>query len=472
MSVEIINLAATQAPRSGRKADAGASSDGASFDAALTLRRAAGAGKNNAEGAAAAGLKPIVSGAPGKDDGESAQPGLRLVTASQLLQLAERLHHGAASGEPAQADTKAAAPGDPTAQADVQAADPRLLVPGSEPRLEQGAQTTVEPLPETASEADIASLVDGLVDDRVARPAAAEQLPAQAAQTAPAQNTLAEHAALSGNAGTAAVAALQQAAPRAAGEATNDKAVPATRGRLHAQGGAALTASRGAAAASEQIARAALDGDAPRAASERETFLLARNMTAPAGTLPEGRAQPGAGEPASFLTALNAHAPSAQTAPGISAAAASAPIFSAPLNAPVGSEAWNQAINQQSLRLSHFGDGSAELTLHPRELGQIQVSLKMGEQAQLHFASPNAQVRAAVEAALPQLRQAFADSGIDLGQASVSDQGSGQSSNPDGQPQSRGRGAWAQPLDDAPLTPLNITTITGRTLDGGIDIFA
>ena len=167
-----------------------------------------------------------------------------------------------------------------------------------------------------------------------------------------------------------------------------------------------------------------------------------------------------------------------QGAAGNSFAASTPPAaLSASVNAPLGSEAWKQAINQQALRLSHVGDGAAELTLYPRELGQLHVSLKMGEHAQLHFASAHADVRAAVEAALPQLRHAFAESGINLGQTSVSDQGTNpNSSNDNGSGRAQGRTTIADTGDvataDTLTAPVAVTTLAGRTLDGGIDIFA
>ena len=66
------------------------------------------------------------------------------------------------------------------------------------------------------------------------------------------------------------------------------------------------------------------------------------------------------------------------------------------------------------------GQQSAELRLHPQELGALQITLKLDDQqAQLHIASAHGQVRAAVEAAMPQLRHALAESGINLGQSSV-----------------------------------------------------
>ncbi|MES1938622.1 flagellar hook-length control protein [Salinisphaera sp. T5B8] len=159
------------------------------------------------------------------------------------------------------------------------------------------------------------------------------------------------------------------------------------------------------------------------------------------------------------------------------ATSAPAATLSANINAPLGSEAWKQAINQQALRLSHVGDGAAELTLYPRELGQLHVSLKMGENAQLHFASAHADVRAAVEAALPQLRQTLADNGINLGQTSVSDQGTNSNaSNGDGSGRAQGGRMPADSTDvasaDTLTAPVAVTTLAGRTLDGGIDIFA
>lgn len=178
------------------------------------------------------------------------------------------------------------------------------------------------------------------------------------------------------------------------------------------------------------------------------------------------------------LKSLPAAAATVQGATSTSFAVSAQPgALAAHVQAPLGSEAWKQAVNQQALRLTHVGDGAAELTLYPRELGQLHVSLKMGEQAQLHFTSAHADVRAAVEAALPQLRHAFAESGINLGQTSVSDQGANpNSSNNNGNGRAQA-GAGAADSGDVATTealtaPVAVTTLAGRTLDGGIDIFA
>lgn len=97
-----------------------------------------------------------------------------------------------------------------------------------------------------------------------------------------------------------------------------------------------------------------------------------------------------------------------------------------PAGLRLASEDWNQAFGQHVLRLARGSQQQAEIVLHPRELGQINIQLAINEQrqAQIHFVSAHAPVREAVEAALPQLRQALAAGGLTLGQASVGDHGS------------------------------------------------
>ncbi|KGA41319.1 flagellar hook-length control protein FliK [Pectobacterium odoriferum] len=93
---------------------------------------------------------------------------------------------------------------------------------------------------------------------------------------------------------------------------------------------------------------------------------------------------------------------------------------SAQLNAPFGSPQWQDALGQQIIMFSRNGQQTAELRLNPQELGALHISLKIDDnQAQIHLASASSQVRSALEAALPHLRNAMAESGINLGQSSV-----------------------------------------------------
>ncbi|SFN63427.1 flagellar hook-length control protein FliK [Izhakiella capsodis] len=93
----------------------------------------------------------------------------------------------------------------------------------------------------------------------------------------------------------------------------------------------------------------------------------------------------------------------------------------AQLSAQLGSQEWQHHLGQQVLMFSRNGQHSAELHLHPEDLGSIQISLQLhNDQANLNMVSSHSQVRAALEVAIPHLRHALAESGISLGQSNVS----------------------------------------------------
>ncbi|MDP3337760.1 MAG: flagellar hook-length control protein FliK, partial [Rhodoferax sp.] len=104
------------------------------------------------------------------------------------------------------------------------------------------------------------------------------------------------------------------------------------------------------------------------------------------------------------------------------AAPAPAAASASPLLAPeVGSSEWGKALGQQVVHLGQAGQQQAELQLNPPGLGPLKVTLSLNDQQlQAMFVSAHASVRAAVEAALPQLRASLADNGISLGNTSVS----------------------------------------------------
>lgn len=82
---------------------------------------------------------------------------------------------------------------------------------------------------------------------------------------------------------------------------------------------------------------------------------------------------------------------------------------------------WKQSVSQHIALFCREGLQHASIRLHPEDLGSLQITLKLsGEQAHLHIVSEHAHVRQAMEHAMPQLRSAMAESGIQLGQASVS----------------------------------------------------
>lgn len=145
------------------------------------------------------------------------------------------------------------------------------------------------------------------------------------------------------------------------------------------------------------------------------------------------------------------------------------------LSAPLGSHEWQQSLSQHVTLFTRQGQQSAELRLHPQDLGQVHISLKLDDNlAQLQMVSPHSHVRAALEAALPMLRTQLAESGIQLGQSSISSESFAGNQQSSGQQQQTGR-AQGQDIfaaeDDAVLaTPASLQAAARG--DAAVDIFA
>lgn len=149
------------------------------------------------------------------------------------------------------------------------------------------------------------------------------------------------------------------------------------------------------------------------------------------------------------------------------------------LNSQLGSPEWQQALGQQILMFSRNGQQTAELHLHPQDLGSIQISLKLdNDQAQLSMVSNHSQVRAALEAAMPQLRASLAESGINLGQSNVSSDAFQQGQSFAGQ-QEQQRNNNGSPFslaieNDSDVTPIAVPAALQARAAGSnaVDIFA
>jgi flagellar hook-length control protein FliK len=151
------------------------------------------------------------------------------------------------------------------------------------------------------------------------------------------------------------------------------------------------------------------------------------NMQASPGAEPAGR------EFSSQLVAAIEEAHLQPQAPGNIAAAVQQVIAKAspqqanaaampalPVAAPVGTANWSEEIGNRLVWMAGRHESRAELVLTPPHMGRVEVSLSInGDQANASFASVNPVVRDALEAALPRLREALAEAGIQLGQAQV-----------------------------------------------------
>ncbi|TBW12485.1 flagellar hook-length control protein FliK [Azotobacter chroococcum subsp. isscasi] len=135
--------------------------------------------------------------------------------------------------------------------------------------------------------------------------------------------------------------------------------------------------------------------------------------------------------------------PLAGSGPSASGPATAGNPAGASLTAPLASPDWQRGLSQHLIGLQQRGEQEIELHLHPTELGPLSISLKLGESgAQAQFLSAHPQVRAAVEQAIPQLREALAEQGIALGETSVGER-------------------QQQPRDERPGTPERNRALAG-----------
>lgn len=151
------------------------------------------------------------------------------------------------------------------------------------------------------------------------------------------------------------------------------------------------------------------------------------------------------------------------------------PAANASLAPEVGSSEWGKALGQQVVRMGTTEHQLAELQLNPPGLGPLKVTLSMNEhQMQAMFVSAHASVRAAVEAALPQLRTTLADSGISLGNTSVSSDSQQQAAFAGSQEKpSGGRTYRDDSAMEMPALPASPVTAPPRRGGGaGLDTYA
>lgn len=181
--------------------------------------------------------------------------------------------------------------------------------------------------------------------------------------------------------------------------------------------------------------------------------------------------------------ANNTSTASALTTPTFSTATVATPASAqiavpvAPqISAQLGSQEWQQAVSQHITLFTRQGQQSAELRLHPEDLGQIQISMKLDDnQAQLQMVSAHSHVRAALEATLPNLRIALAESGIQLGQSSISSESSaGQQQQQSGQQQQQASrsGATFPSMGDADSLAVPASVQRLASGNNAVDIFA
>jgi flagellar hook-length control protein FliK len=116
--------------------------------------------------------------------------------------------------------------------------------------------------------------------------------------------------------------------------------------------------------------------------------------------------------------AVNATA-AASRLPG-SASSPLAPTL--PLSTPVGQSPWASELGQRVTWLANNELREAQLQLHPRSLGAVEVRIAYGHEHQLNisFSAANPVARDALDASLPRLREMLEQQGLQLGDANIS----------------------------------------------------
>lgn len=125
-----------------------------------------------------------------------------------------------------------------------------------------------------------------------------------------------------------------------------------------------------------------------------------------------GDALTGNTAPATFATLMTSHA----APPAQHNAAINTPTISTPLQ----DNRWAQDFGDRIVWAAKNDQQIAQINITPAQLGPVQITLSLnGDQASIAFASPHAEVRKAIEDAMPNLREMLSTAGISLGQSNV-----------------------------------------------------
>jgi flagellar hook-length control protein FliK len=213
------------------------------------------------------------------------------------------------------------------------------------------------------------------------------------------------------DAGTVSGGGRHGAGPGSAASAAHDRHGPPGRAAADAAGTSlpqalrdAQSVSAGNASPAEASARLLTDNAVMNLAARQQT-------DGQQGSTLARLTDQGVVSPASFAALLRSADASGETR---NEALSQPPSF--PITVPFDDPRFGGALSERVQWLVKEGIQSAELTLHPQDMGPIRIEMSIdGMAASIDFAATQADTRAAIEQALPRLRDLLADQGLQLG---------------------------------------------------------
>jgi flagellar hook-length control protein FliK len=148
----------------------------------------------------------------------------------------------------------------------------------------------------------------------------------------------------------------------------------------------------------------------PKSAGARDAALLQALTERLAAAESDEAAQPAATN-TTFMPSIDSQQPVRTTSDG---------AITRPVHIPVGTRAWADEIGSRLTMMTEKGQHTASLRLSPEHLGPLEIRIAMrDDQASVWFGAAHADTRAAIEHALPRLRELFAAQGMSLADAGV-----------------------------------------------------
>jgi flagellar hook-length control protein FliK len=149
----------------------------------------------------------------------------------------------------------------------------------------------------------------------------------------------------------------------------------------------------------------------PESANARDAAIL-QALTERLAALPEpGESVEAPSTNPTFMPSIDTQQPVRTTSDG---------AITRPVHVPVGTPGWADEIGTRLTMMTEKGQHTASLRLSPEHLGPLEIRIAMrDDQASVWFGAAHADTRAAIENALPRLREMFAAQGMSLADAGV-----------------------------------------------------